>query len=264
MNPSDNPSLERFQLSSHQRRLWLREDHAALCTQAAIHIEGQCDRQLLQAALRRIVARHQILRTAFQTVPGMAMPLQAVSDNADFFWSERDLNESNALGAISVEERRHENRIGQTPVLRALFLAEKEGSSYLLLTLPALCGDPGAMNTLVHELAETYGGTEDKEDEVVQYAQFSEWHHSLLEEEDVLSGCTYWHEQVGRVPQSPLRFPFEPGAAPAKGVATEVLSLPLGPAISGKLKALADENGTTLQTILLASWLALLSRFSGQ
>lgn len=263
MNQPETASLNGFPLSSNQRRLWLRRDRALLCAQAVVLVEGQYDAGLLKAALRRIVERHDILRTTFQTVPGMKMPLQVASDEPGFFWKECHIDGEKALACVCAQERQHEFQLETGPVLRALFAPTGDKSCYLLLTLSALCGDPGTLNNLVRELAEQYNAAKAVPAEILQYAQFSEWHHSLLDEDDAPAGREYWREAAKQSSEQLLRFVFEPSRIEKKGRATETVHLELGPAIVARIRSLATVNGTQEETVLLACWTALLSRFTG-
>ena len=264
MNQPETASLNGFPLSSNQRRLWLRQDRALLCAQAVVLVEGQYDARLLQAALRRIVERHDILRTTFQTVPGMKMPLQVASDEPGFFWKECHIDGEKALPGVCAKERQHEFQLETGPVLRALFAPTGDNSCYLLLTLSALCGDPGTLNNLVRELAEQCNAAKAVPAEILQYAQFSEWHHSLLDEDDAPAGREYWREAAKQSSEQLLRFAFEPSRIEKEGRVTETVHLELGPAIVARIRSMATVNGTHEETVLLACWTALLSRFTGQ
>ena len=76
---------EGFRLSPQQRRLWLLQqggDRLPYRAQCAILVEGELDATRLRAALSRAVERNEILRTGFQSLPGMAVPVQVISDGA--------------------------------------------------------------------------------------------------------------------------------------------------------------------------------------
>jgi amino acid adenylation domain-containing protein len=264
MNQPETTSLNGFPLSSNQRRLWLRPDRALLCAQAVVLVEGDYDPVLLKASLRRIVEKHEILRTTFQAVPGMKMPLQVAYNEPGFVWKECHIDGEEALNGVCAEERHREFQLDNGPVLRTVLASIGEKACYLVLTLSALCGDPGTLTNLVRELAEQYNVAGTGPAEILQYAQFSEWHHSLLAEDDAPSGREYWHETAKESAQHFLRFPFEPSRIEKKVRATETVHLELEPAIAARIRSLAAVNGTSEETILLACWSALLSRFSGQ
>ena len=264
MNQQETTSLNGFPLSSHQRRLWLRQDRALLCAQTVVLMEGHYDPALLKAALRRIVEQHEILRTTFQAVPGMKMPLQVACGEPEFLWQECHIDGEKALHGVCAQERQREFQLESGPVLRAVLAPMGEKSCHLVLTLSALCGDPGTLTNLVRELAEQYNAAEAVRAEILQYAQFSEWHHSLLDENDAPAGREYWCEAAKESAQHLLRFPFEPSRIEKKGRATETVRLELGPAIAARIRSLAVANGTSEETVLLICWDALISRFSGQ
>ena len=120
MNQQETTSLNGFPLSSHQRRLWLRQDRALLCVQTVVLVEGHCDPALLKTALRRIVGEHEILRTTFQAVPGMKMPLQVACGEPEFSWQECHIDGEKALNGVCAQERQREFQLESGPVLRAI------------------------------------------------------------------------------------------------------------------------------------------------
>ena len=264
MNQQGTTSLNGFPLSSHQRRLWLRQDRALLCAQTVVLVEGHYDPALLKAALSRIVEEHEILRTTFQAVPGMKMPLQVACGKPEFSWQECHIDGEKALHGVCAEERQHEFQLESGPVLRAVLAPMGEKSCYLVLTLSALCGDPGTLTNIVRELAEKYKAAEAAPAEILQYAQFSEWHHSLLDEDDAPLGREYWREAAKESAQQLLKFPFEPSRIEKKGRATETVCLELDSAIAARIRSLATANGVQEEIVWLACWSALISRFSGQ
>src|SRR5215216_4047849 len=82
----ENKVIEGFRLSSQQQRLWQlsKQDGAArYCARCAIMLEGELDLQNLQAAVRDVVARHEILRTRLEVFPGMKLPLQVIDEDVN-------------------------------------------------------------------------------------------------------------------------------------------------------------------------------------
>src|SRR4051812_17933397 len=63
---------EGFRLSPQQRLLWrLNGEARAFRVECAVRIDGPLDLAALQAAVRAVVARHEILRTVYPCPPGM-------------------------------------------------------------------------------------------------------------------------------------------------------------------------------------------------
>src|SRR6185436_7445783 len=81
-------SAEGFRLSPQQARLWrwLASSSSAAAeslpylAQSRVEIAGELDRAALGRALDRAVERNELLRTAFRVLPGLAAPLQMISE----------------------------------------------------------------------------------------------------------------------------------------------------------------------------------------
>src|ERR1700734_130457 len=91
-----------FQLSLQQGRLWRLALTSAEPWRArlALDLAGELDPPALQAALGRVVERHEILRTRFPLVAGMTLPLQVVAPAATALsWGRGDDHAETGDGA---------------------------------------------------------------------------------------------------------------------------------------------------------------------
>src|SRR4029453_12636018 len=91
--------IEGFRLSPQQERLWSlqqRDRCLPYQTRCVVLIEGDLDINVLKAALADVVDRHEILRTSFHCLPGMAFPLQVIGDAAALPLSAYDLQHLDA------------------------------------------------------------------------------------------------------------------------------------------------------------------------
>jgi hypothetical protein len=76
-------ALTGYRLSPQQRRLWAllqhgwNESYQAKC---AVMIRGRLESHRLKSAAQNVIARHEILRTTFQRLPGMAIPMQVIEE----------------------------------------------------------------------------------------------------------------------------------------------------------------------------------------
>ena len=74
---------ESYRLSPQQERVWLLQDHNSsppYRAQCSLLMEGPLDRDKLQRAVETVVRRHEILRTTFQRLDDVAIPVQIISD----------------------------------------------------------------------------------------------------------------------------------------------------------------------------------------
>src|SRR5947199_8029045 len=83
---------EGYRLSPQQERLWrLLRQGVDYRWQCAVSLEGALHVPTLSAALRRLVSRHEILRTGFQPSAGPEEAFQAVAEEGGVHLRERDL-----------------------------------------------------------------------------------------------------------------------------------------------------------------------------
>jgi amino acid adenylation domain-containing protein len=236
-------------LAPQQRRLWLlQEAHGPLAVQAVIEIREPFDR----AALDRLVARHDALRTSFATVPGMRVPVQEIAESGEAAWNEV---EGGDLDDLLERERRAAGALVGPP-LRALRISDR---GLLVLTLPALCADLGSLRNLVRELAGDLPGDLPRQrvaEDPVQSWQYAEWLGELLEEADAEEPMRLWRERLAALDE-PARLPFErDSTAPWRAAS---LRVPAPPGVREAASAL----GVPAAAFLLAAWRELLRRSVG-
>ena len=87
--------FEGYRLSPQQRQLRLLK-HAGQFARLAIAIEGPLDKALLRQALCEVRSRYEILRTEFQFMHGMKLPVQVVSEDASLDIQEYDFQKEAA------------------------------------------------------------------------------------------------------------------------------------------------------------------------
>jgi amino acid adenylation domain-containing protein len=140
-----------FRLSPLQQRWWsTRADGEA---RVVIRIDGPLDLAGLRTALSRVVRRHEILRTTFEPVPALDLPVQVVHDWLEPAWQ-------GARGAAP---------------LRAGITAVSADQHLLEIVASTLCVDATSLRILAAELA----GSPDEEPP--QYADLAEWLHEVLD-----------------------------------------------------------------------------------
>jgi amino acid adenylation domain-containing protein/FkbM family methyltransferase len=259
--------IEGYRLSPQQECLWLlyQQDRAAYGTQCALLIEGELQKDFLKEALQQIVEQHEILRTAFHEVPGMNLPLQVILENGTSSCREVDLCElpeaeqSTRLAELQVESQRgFDNQV--LHVCLAILAPDKH---VLFLNISPMCADAWSLKNLVRELGRRYTARlsgDEVEIEAVQYADFSEWQHELLNTEGS-AGRDFWQKQnVSGMPV--LRLSLEESAG--EKYRPECITLETGTELVDQLESLAREYDVSLSVILLAAWSSFLWRLTGE
>jgi amino acid adenylation domain-containing protein len=259
-------TLQGFRLSPQQRRLWpLVQDHPGFRTRCVLSIEGELDRAALRRAVEQVVARHEILRTLFRRRKGDRYPLQVISEAGGVAWREEDLSAAadwrEALAAAAESAWRASLDPAELPVLHGVLLRRDAGHHALILTLPALCADAATLRCFVEEIASLYGGGT-VDEEVVQYLQFSEWQHEMLEiDEAGTAGRAEWQQRLASLPASPV-LPGERATA-EKGPVELACRRLEAPGIAPALARISGQAGVAPEIALLGGWILLLARLGG-
>src|SRR5689334_15655949 len=223
--------VQSYRLSPQQERLWLLEQkHPGRYTvQCSWLLEGPLDEAKLRAALNALVERHEILRTSFQSLPDVLLPVQVIAE---------------ADSSLDYE------------------LEELEPNRHVLnLNLPALCADATSLRNLLTEFCRAYEGQEFG-DEPMQYADYAAWRHELLDSEETKTGREFWR-QLDLPALNTQRLPLEQRFV-GEEYKPRVLSVSVEPERLARIEARAREYDCDVSTFLLACYQVLLARLSGQ
>ncbi|MEA5505985.1 amino acid adenylation domain-containing protein [Halotia wernerae UHCC 0503] len=269
--------LKGVRISPLQKHLWLlqhtdTDKQTPFRAQGAVLIEGKLDIANLKEVLKNVVNKHEILRTKFQCLSGMEIPVQVINDGSicwedDYDLSGWQLQRQEAKINVIFQEMLYlafDYEKGQSLHISLIILSPQK--YILILSLPALCADSTTLKNLVHEISSSYEAClQDKElsDEILQYADIAEWQNELLESEDTAIGREYWRKQdIAHLLD--LHLPLENQLQVNQEFQPQVMSLPINPDFTNEIKTLAHKNNTAVSVLLLACWQALLMRLTGQ
>ncbi len=252
-------------LSFAQQRMWFmdRLDHAAGAAYhmpAHLHLKGRLNKPALKAALDRIVARHENLRTTFVEVDGE--PRQVIAPaNCGFALTEG----SGDVVRISNDEVRQPFDMAAGPMIRGQLLVVGEEEHILLVTQHHIISDGWSNGVLVQEVSALYaafcaGEPDPLQPLPIQYADYALWQRNWLQGDVLAKQKAFWSAYLAGAPAL-LALPSDhprPAVQTYAG-ATARLELP-----AAGLRELSSQHGTTLFMTLLAGWSAMLGRVSGQ
>ncbi|MDH0141316.1 non-ribosomal peptide synthetase [Aquipseudomonas alcaligenes] len=263
-------------LSHAQQRLWflnrLDPSNGAYHMPAGLDLQGRLDRQALQAAFDQLEARHEALRTRFVEVGGEARQriLAPQGQRIDWF----DLRELPA-SEREVEARDYAQKLlsrpfnlASEPLLRVSVLRLADQEYRLLLVQHHIVSDGWSMQRFIGEFAAAYaafaeGRTAQFAPLPLQYADYAQWQRDWLKSSEATRQLDYWKARLGEH-QPLLELPTD-HPRPAQGARQGLRwRFELSPLLTAQLRALAQREGSTLFSLLLAAWQTLLHRYSGQ
>jgi amino acid adenylation domain-containing protein/non-ribosomal peptide synthase protein (TIGR01720 family) len=261
-------SIVGYPLSPRQRHLWaLLQDPGLLASdaRALLRLRGPLDPDALAAALDALVGRHEILRTAFERLPGLPEALQVVEETGVRVEEPADLR---SLSAEAREARvealwREAGDAGPLPAARVI--QADDGEHLLLLRVHPLGVDDASWEHLAADLAALYAaetGGEPVEGEPVPYVAVSEWLNEVGGSDEAQAGRAFWIRQL-ESPEAPLPAVSVDSADGVDDDAPVAARRVLPAELAAPLRALAEDAGAPAETVVLAAWTALLHRLGG-
>ena len=263
-------------LSFAQRRLWflheLFPESLAYNVPSAHRLVGALDVDCLRAGLEWVMARHEALRTVFDTDPE-GEPVQIVRDPRPLALPVTPVSGAspeNTLGRVRslVRARAREPfDLRRGPLLRAELLRLAADDHVLLLTFHHVVADHWSLALMMRELQLAYGlrlrGQEPLlPPPTLQVADVAAWERLRLEEGGLEPQLAYWRERLRGM--QPLELPVDRVRPAADRHEGEQLSARLPAALVTRLEEIAQERAATLFMAVAAGFVALLARHSGQ
>jgi amino acid adenylation domain-containing protein len=232
-----------YRLSLQQSQLWAIGRHGgdAWIPHLTVRLIGDLDHDRLRSALERIVRRHESLRTTLVRIPGLRRPVQQIEERAEARRAEPGT-------PVPVPSR--------GPGLDYALVRNGDGDQALVISLPAFSSDLASLDNLFLELVRGLEGS--KQEDAVQYLQYSEWQHELLVDAELGPVRELWRERLAHMMEAPL----------LAGQRSDAASQPFAPdrlavdVEAAALRRLIDETEATGQDVLLAAWQVVLSRFT--
>jgi amino acid adenylation domain-containing protein/non-ribosomal peptide synthase protein (TIGR01720 family) len=262
--------IEGFQLSPQQQRVWLLQQatpqpvYKARCS---IHIEGDLNVAALSTAISRVVARHEILRMVFQRLPGMALPLQVITDHparVEILQTQEQGKEDAALETTSGESILYPLASESGPSLKFSLSRVSSEKHLLSIELPALCADARTLHNLTRDIVETYSAdvkAQEQPEQLLQYVDFAEWQNELLHSDDAAEGHLYWQQRWSAASSSTRLPGLRAGGSHAR-FAPRHLPVPVEPQLSRQIEEAARACAVSSDMFVLACWYLLLWRLS--
>ncbi len=224
----------------------------------AVLLEGRLDTARVEAALKKLLARHESLRTGFELRDGE--PVQIVRSEVPFSleYMQADGEDANVLMAAFVRPF----DLSRAPLFRAGLVGLSEERHLLLFDMHHIISDGASVDILIREFGKLYAG-----DELpplkIQYKDYAAWHNTRLVSEAITAQEAYWMERFsGELPV--LNMPLDHPRPTVRSGSGSRVRFTVDKKLTGGLKKLAAETGTTLFMVLMAAYNILLSKYTGQ
>jgi amino acid adenylation domain-containing protein len=256
-----------------QQEIWLgvqlsKEANLACMLSQSLRLTGRLNLDLLQAAIRQLVSRHESLRTTFSG-DGMTILIAnkielgiPIVDLSDVTTSERDK-----------EIDRHQKQavsepfdLQHGPLVSAKMLKLADREHILIFTVHHIICDGWSYGVILSDLAKIYANLAESRSALDRPEYFSEY--AFLEREQIgsqeaIETEAYWLKQFADLPpilDLPTDYPRPPLRTFNSGCEYRTLSASL----VDKIEKLGVKNGCSLMTTLLAAFEIFLFKLTGQ
>lgn len=256
-------------LSFTQQRLWFLHnfapDSAEYNIVFAVRLSGRLHVTALHAGLRQLIARHEALRTTFDTTSGMSV--QVVHTTQDVTLERETLSNDEEADRYLRRLASQPFDLRTGPVFRTA-LAEIGGTQWVLaLVVHHIAADGWSLGLLARELGEFYAaalrGTAPAVDPLpIQYADFAVWQRKQLTDARIAEHLDYWRSQLDGI--APLDLPIDRPRPLVRDPGGAVYFAEIDSGVLGDLKDVARASNSTLFMVLVAGVQMLLARYTGQ
>ena len=264
-------------LSYAQEQLWL---HAQLAPEiplynepVTIHYSGRLNVVALEQSFNEILRRHEAWRTCFTVVDGQ--PVQEVKQNLSVSLPVIDLRSlppeqrDAAAIALATADASVPLDLGQVPLFRARLIRLDDEQYRLYLTLSHIIFDGVAIyRVLLPELATLYkayasGAVSPLPELNIQYPDYACWQRRTVTREVLAKDLEYWREKLsGPLPENYL--PTDRQHGRSQSFRGSMYPFRLSASLTSRLREFSRAEGVSLFHTLLASFAALLYRYSGE
>ena len=263
------------ELSYAQQRLWflneLEGPSAVYNMPALLGLTGELDHESLRLSIESIIKRHEILRSVFVEVNGIAY--QKTLDPFEYPLEIFDLSE------LEDKERTHQYDklisellltrfdLKKGPLFFIKLIKLQAEEVIMVINMHHIISDGWSTGIMVNEVSTLYNAYLESRpaslDELkIQYSDYARWQREYLNSDAYAKKLDFWKYYLQDV--SVLELPLDkkrPAVQSARG-AHELFSL--SQEDTSRVKKLAEKNNTTVFNLLLAVYYAFLYRYTGQ
>ncbi|MTJ29412.1 non-ribosomal peptide synthetase [Aphanizomenon sp. UHCC 0183] len=269
------PNSEAAPLSFGQEQLWFLsqiQDNTTYNMPLALQISGSLNISVLEQAITEIVRRHEILRTNFQQIEGKN--LQVIRQEINIGLQVINLEKipakeqlQNVQQLINQETNKIFN-LSEDDLFQSTLYQLNQNSYVLLLNMHHIISDGWSTGILLQELSTLYAaylaGNESPLPELqIQYADYAIWQKEKFTSEIREKQLNYWQQQLADIPPL-LELPTDKPRPPVQSFRGGIWEFSINSNLSQKIRTLTQQSDTTLFMTMLAAFVILLYRYSGQ
>lgn len=254
--------MDHYHLSSAQQRLYFLHEFQrtslAYNIPQVLRMSGDLDTIKLTAVFKKLIVRHESLRTCFCLID--EEPVQKVVDQFDFDIEYFKSNEGDEASIVQQFSRPFD--LAKTPLIRVGLIDVGPKEYILMVDMPHIISDGISQNILISDFVALYRGEELPGLEL-QYKDYAEWQQSEKQQQEILKQRDFWlNEYVEEV--SVLQLPADFSRPPVKSHNGSTLRFEISRDDTKALRLIAESGEASLFMVLLAIYNIFLSKLGSQ
>lgn len=266
---------EYYEMSYAQKSLWMahqfKEKETAYNMPAVYRFEGELNIEILQSALRLLIAKHEILRTIFkENEEGQVKQFILPSETFEFYLSYDDFSfESNKevyLERVVSEELSKPFDLASAPLLRAQLIQLGDTEYALVFVVHHIICDAWSFRVMIEEVCANYNNILQNQQIAsiqpnIQYKDYSHWLVNQIDTRSIKGD--YWLQELkGNITSVPLKYDFHPDTNTSFD--GNNFNFSLDTELSKDLKKVSEAAHFSEFTFHLAAFFSFLSLQTGQ
>ncbi|MCB0210183.1 MAG: amino acid adenylation domain-containing protein, partial [Anaerolineae bacterium] len=271
------PRPLRIPLSSGQEWMWILDQlefGEAYNLPLAAQLQGALKVDHLTEALTEIVGRHESLRTIFAVEDGVVyqiiQPKTAVTLRRVEVQSYPAEQQEKLVRQLVEEEMMRPFNLTKDLLLRATLISLSEDDYVLVLMMHHIASDALSQKILIQELGTLYtafsqGKPSPLSTLPLQYADFALWQREWLQVQgaEVEAQQDYWRKRLAGLPPL-LQLPTDRPRSQAPSFQGYTYLFEIEAKLTGSLRRLNQQTGTTMFMTALAAFQIVLARYTGR
>lgn len=247
-----------FRLSSAQLRLYfLYEFNKASLVYNMLQflkLTGNIHKERINNAFKKLISRHESLRTCFEIVNDE--PVQKISEQINFDIEYIQASE-NSIQSI-IEKFVKPFDLKNSPLLRVCLVEITQQEFIMIVDMHHIITDGVSNGILIKDFMTLYNN-EELPELVLQYKDYAEWQQSNEQQKEIAKQQEFWLNEFAEDVETldlPIDFP-RPAIKDFKG---GTINFNIDKNETSKIKHIAKNEGTTLFTVILSFYNILLSK----
>jgi amino acid adenylation domain-containing protein len=251
-----------YRLSSAQERIYyhyeLDKTSTAFNVPVAWELKGDVDPRKVEDVLKRLIERHECLRTEFRFTEGVLG--QVVRDTVDFAVEVSDCRGLNKDEAIYAFIRPFD--LSRAPLIRCSLIATGNKSQLLVLDIHHIVYDGISQFNLISDFLHLYRG-EALQPLPIQYKDYAEWEHAFRATDAYIAQREFWLKNFeGEIPR--LSLPTTNAQARSRAAAGGMVFFEMDQALVRAIIEKAGGDGLNTFSVLFSLFFVYMSQITGQ